>query len=323
MAKKGEKRRRSIELGDSMLDRDGVYVEPHVRKALQHYFKKMHLRETTYSRRTAFFANKWEDPQEEYYDDNDDPVGLKLHARQNAMRNDISCDEALRYIVRSMLDESQEIGGLQLGIVTIPGTGLKTKLTVIYSIPALDWTLSRLFGTRVPKPDPDDLVIAGVEWGKPSEVIKSIDWEGDGPCNYAYVVRRSVTSFPGWGRKAYIAAVHSAGELGPDRGIVKPGAERAWGAIAGDLEAHPYDDIENPKTPQPDDDCRLHIGRPILNASYTISSAPSDITKMIQSGERHFTMLEKHGDPIIVSKAKMVLKIEFDTIFREKYGSGE
>ena len=308
------------DIGDDMLDNDGMIVEPDVRASIKKYFKKMGMRETTYPKRSTFFANKWQDPQGEYYDDSDDPVGLELHKRQMKLDDEVHYRETIRETVREMLIEASGPESLHLGIITVPGTGLKTKLTVIYSIPAMDWSLSRLFGTRVQKPTPDDLVIAGVEWGKPSEVIKSIDWDGDGPCNYAYVVRRTVTSFPGWGRKAYIAAVSSAGELGPDRGVVKDPAEKAWKAIAGNLEAHPYDDLEKPQTPDPDDDCRIHHGRPILNASYSINgSTPSDITKMLQDGSAHFGMLEKHGGKKIVDMAMKVLKIEFDTIFREKY----
>ena len=307
------------DIGDDMLDNDGMIVEPDVRASIKKYFKKMGMRETTYTKRSTFFANKWQDPQDEYYDDNDDPVGLKLHKRQMQLDDEVHCRETIRETVREMLNESPGPESLRLGIITVPGTGIKTNLTVIYSIPAMGRSLSRLFGTRVqePIPVPDDLVIAGVEWGKPSEAI---DGDGDGPCNYAYVVRRTVTSFPGWGRMAYIAAVSSAGELGPDRGVVKDRAEKAWKAIAGNLEAHPYDDLENPQTPEPDDDCRIHHGRPILNASYSINgSTPTDITKMLQDGLSHFGMLEKHGGNEIVSMAKKILKIEFDTIFTEKY----
>ena len=178
----------------------------------------------------------------------------------------------------------------------------------------MDWTLSRLFGTKVPKPDPDDLVIAGIQWGKPNG-------EG-GPCNNAYVVRRSVTAFPGWGRKAYLAAIDVAAELGPDRDIVKPGAVKAWQRIVdtGFVDAHPYDDIKNPQTPQPEDDCEMHAGMPALNASYELNgNPPADILEMQKNGARHFSTLEKHGGAEIISMAKKVIGIEFDTIFRSKY----
>jgi hypothetical protein len=314
------KNKKQVDLGDDMLDRDGMIVEPDVREKVKKYFKAMKLRETTYSLRSTYFSNRFQDPGEEYDAVTDDPVGLKLRAKQTSLEDEIHIETIIRNIVSRILIESSGPERVELGIVTIPGTGWKTKLTVIYSVPSMDWTLSRLFKTKVQKPAFDDLVIAGVEWGKPGGALESGE-VGDGPCNNSYVVRRSVTSFPGWGRKAYIAAVDAAAELGPDRGVVKPGAEKAWAAISGNLEAHPYDDVNNPQTPEPEDDCTIHTGRPILNASYSINgSPPSDISVMLKNGSRHFEMLQKHGGEEIVNMAKKVLKIEFDSIFREKYG---
>jgi hypothetical protein len=315
------KKKIDIEIGDDMLDRDGMIVEPDVRKKVKDYFKAMRMRETVYPIRATYFSNRFQDPGEEYEVVTDDPVGLKLRDRQAELEDEIYLKEAiLRDFVKEILKESTSPESVELGIVTIPGTGWKTKLTVIYSIRSMDWTLSRLFKTKIQKPEFDDLVIAGVEWGKPGGALESGE-VGDGPCNNAYVVRRSVTSFPGWGRKAYIAAVDAAAELGPDRGVVKPGAEKAWAAISGNLETHPYDDVNNPQTPEPDDDCTIHSGRPVLNASYSINgSPPLDVSVMLKNGMRHFDMLQKHGGKEIVDMAKKVLKIEFDSIFREKYG---
>jgi hypothetical protein len=314
------KNKKQVDLGDDMLDKDGVIVEPDVREKVKKYFKAMKLRETVYPLRATYFSNRFQDPGEEYDAVTDDPVGLKLRAKQASIEDEIHIETIIRNIISGILVESFGPESVELGIVTIPGTGWKTKLTVVYSIPATDWTLSRLFKTKVQKPVFDDLVIAGVEWGKPGGALESGE-VGDGPCNNSYVVRRSVTSFPGWGRKAYIAAVDAAAELGPDRGVVKPGAEKAWAAISGNLEAHPYDDVNNPQTPEPEDDCTIHTGRPILNASYSINgSPPSDISVMLKNGSRHFEMLQKHGGEEIVNMAKKVLKIEFDSIFREKYG---
>ena len=300
--------------GDDMLDNDGVIVEPDVRKSIQNYFKKMGLRETTYSLRSTFFANPYEDPQGDT-ENEDDPVGLRLMARQADMERDIRGEALVRKLVKEIVVESSSLDHRKLGIKTFKYS-FHSFLTVIYSIPALDWTLSRLFGTTVSKPDPDDLVIAGVQWGKPNG-------EG-GPCNNAYVVRRSVTAFPGWGRKAYLAALDSSAELGPDRDIVKSGAKRAWQSIvdSGYVTTHPYDDIKNPQTPQPEDDCEMHADLPVLNASYELNgNPPADVLEMQKNGARHFSTLEKHGGAEIISMAKKVIGIEFDTIFRSKYES--
>ena len=301
------------DLGDDMLNKDGVIVEPDVRKSISSYFDNMHMRETTYALRSTFFANPYEDPRDDY-ENHDDPVGLKLMARKRKMEDEIKGESLVRKLIGEMINESKDPPPVEsLGIVTFRYS-FHSKLTVIYSIPALDWSLSRLFGTRVPKPNPDDLVISGVQWGKPNG-------EG-GPCNYAYVVRRSVTEFKDWGRKAYLAALAAAGELGPDRDIVKPGAIKAWQRIvdAGYVDAHPYDDVKNPQTPPPEDDCDLHPDMPVLNASYNLKgSIPSDILAMQERGKRHFEMLETHGGKEIVDMARKVIGIEYDTIFRKKY----
>jgi hypothetical protein len=302
--------------GDDMLDRDGMIVEPDVRKKVSKYFKAMGLREVTYSLRSTYFKNPYEDPGEEFDMLHDDPVGLKLSAKKRKMEKEIAGESLVRKLIGEMINESSDPPSLEnLGIITFKYS-FHSKLTVIYSIPALDWSLSRLFGTKVPKPNPDDLVVSGVQWGKPNG-------EG-GPCNHAYVVRRSVTAFKGWGRKAYLAALADAGELGPDRDIVYPGAVKAWQRIvdAGYVEGHPYDDFKNPQTPPPEDDCDLHPGKPVLNASYELKgSTPSDILAMQERGRRHFEMLEKHGGKEIVDMARKVIGIEYDTIFRQKYES--
>lgn len=300
--------------GDDMLNRDGMIVEPDVRKKISKYFKTMGLREVTYSLRSTYFKNPYEDPGEEFEMNNEDPVGLKLADKKRKMEKEIAGESLIRKLVGEMINESNDPPPTEnLGIITFKYS-FHSKLTVIYSIPALDWLLSRLLGTSVPKPNPDDLVISGVQWGKPNG-------EG-GPCNYAYVVRRSVTEFKDWGRKAYLAALAAAGELGPDRDIVKPGAIKAWQRIvdAGYVDAHPYDDVKNPQTPPPEDDCDLHPDMPILNASYNLKgSIPSDILAMQERGMRHFEILEKHGGKEIVDMARKVIGIEYDTIFRKKY----
>lgn len=300
--------------GDDMLDRDGMIVEPDVRKSISKYFRDMKLREVTYPIRATYFANPYEDPQDNI-ENHDDPVGLRLHARKMELEDEIRGESLIRKCINEIIRESTTptLDHRNLGITTFKYS-FHSSLTVIYSTAALDWTLSRLFGTKVPKPDPDDLVIAGVLWGKPNG-------EG-GPCNNAYVVRRSVTAFPGWGRKAYLAAIDVAAELGPDRDVVKPGAVKAWQRIVdtGFVDAHPYDDIKNPQTPQPEDDCEMHAGAPVLNASYELNgNPPADILEMQKNGARHFSTLEKHGGAEIISMAKKVISIEFDTIFSSKY----
>lgn len=91
--------------GDDMLNRDGMIVEPDVRKSISKYFRDMKLRETTYSIRSTYFANPYEDPQDDMVN-HDDPVGLELRSRQIDLEDEIHGESLIRKCVVEIIRES-------------------------------------------------------------------------------------------------------------------------------------------------------------------------------------------------------------------------
>ncbi len=192
----------------------------------------------------------------------------------------------IRTLIREMLNENTQNQYSDMGIVTIPGSySTDPNLTVVYSISKMNVALTGAnFGAQ------GQIFVSGVEWGKSP-------YTRHGPCNNGFVIMSSVTKATekGWGKKAYLAAIATAQKsgksLGPDRDHVSPSAAAAWEEMSKNLDAHPYDDLSDPKTPPPEDDCKLDPERPVLNASYTLKSIPSDISTMMQQGEGHFGQL--------------------------------
>jgi hypothetical protein len=281
---------------------------------------KRNIKETTYSRRSTFFSNPHEDPRPEDYIDPDDPVGLKLMKRQQELENEIRGENLIRNLIGNIIRESEEEDASDFGITKVRfKAGTTSDVAIIYSISLLKKAIATGLLTR--DRNRELCVIAGVQWGRP--------YDHDGPCNYSYVVRRTVTSKREWGRKAYLAAMyyislHGADDktgLGPDREIVKPGAAKAWERLQQYLVASPYDDIKNPQTPDPDDDCTiLNPENSLLNSSYTLKNGvPSDIARMIQNGAKHFEELRKIGGKKMIDEVNNYLYLDFDILFMKRY----
>ena len=312
-------RKNKKDIGDDMLDRDGMIVEPDVRDSIKKYFKIMKMRETNYHRRTTFFSNPYEDPRLEDYTDPDDPVGLKLMKKQQELEDEIRGENLIRNLVSGIIKESEEdISNFGIAKVRFKA-GTITDAAIIYSIPLLDKAIKS--GVKSRDRDRELCVISGVQWGKP--------YSHDGPCNYDYVVRRSVTSRPEWGRKAYLAAMYYISRfgqdtetgLGPDRQGVEPGAEKAWEKLQPYLNAKPYDDIKAKRTPPPEDDCTfIQPHNALLNSSYTLKNGvPGDISRMIQNGTNHFSELLNLGGKKMVDAANDHLYLDFDILFLKHY----
>ena len=111
---------------------------------------------------------------------------------------------------------------------------------------------------------PLDMIYSGV-------VVEEDDSRG--PCNGAKHVSAAASRIAkqGWGTVVYLAALDELGPIGPDRGSIKPGAEALWRSFErrNDIIRTPYDDISNPKTPDPRDDCKvLYMKDVYVNSSY-------------------------------------------------------
>ena len=215
----------------------------------------------------------------------------------------------IRECVRNIINENAGI--LNEEDVALINIDSYKKYTIIYFKSQLEQSLSGTPGLNC--------VISGVEYTSPNT-------SSDGPCNNAYVVSKSTTSIKEWGRKAYLAAIYhisketnSTGGLTSSRHQVKPGAVIAWQRLAPKLNAKPFDDKLNPKTPDPNDDCFVFKDKPFLNSSYTLDGAPEqDILDMITRGEEHFTKLREDG---LEKQAINLLINKFINLFAIQYWS--
>ena len=150
------------------------------------------------------------------------------------------------------------------------------------------------------------------------------------PCWGAEIVQYSVSADDGhphvskMGPAAYEAAMWYAHALTPDRSLVSQSAERVWKkylqrAEGGDITALPFDDVEDPKTPEPEDDCYVHGSRrPSLNNAYTLKSRPSGIDTLERNhGETADTLESDYGfDEMELSSSLQKLAIQ---LFESQY----
>lgn len=99
-----------------------------------------------------------------------------------------------------------------------------------------------------------------------------------GDCHGAWVVK-SAAAHSGYGPMVYDLALSVApnNTLIPDRFSVSDDAEGIWRFYAkrrGDVQKLPLDDIKDPKTPPPEDDCDVHAekGKDWLDTAYRAHS---------------------------------------------------
>jgi len=88
----------------------------------------------------------------------------------------------------------------------------------------------------------------------------------------------SAVAAPGWGPTLYDAVMFLEGGLTADRSEVSRRAAGVWRKYRdrSDITAKPFDDVEDPKTPDPSDDAVMHPGglENPLNWAYFKSEAP-------------------------------------------------
>lgn len=98
-----------------------------------------------------------------------------------------------------------------------------------------------------------------------------------GPCYDAWVVQLAKLDYNyrrrGLGTLLYLLAMMDSAPMSPDRLSVSLAAQRVWESLAAeDFFIAPFDDLDDPQTPPPEDDCTLH-GIESLDATYTLSPA--------------------------------------------------
>jgi len=155
----------------------------------------------------------------------------------------------------------------------------------------------------------DPVVRAGVTYYKSS----------DPRCHDNGIVGKaaSVTG-SGMGPAAYEAAMWYAGGLASDREETSRRAGRVWSvyknrADAGDLDALPFDDVEDPQTLPDVDDCGIQ-DREWLNYSYRLPAKPAGLDIMEKNHEAIKPKLKRLGfpDDTLEWKLKMLFMMIFD-----------
>jgi hypothetical protein len=159
-----------------------------------------------------------------------------------------------------------------------------------------------------------------------SGVVYARRVEGLGECHGGGVVLKSA-SWPGsgMGPAAYEAAMWYAGGLTSDRMETSRAAGRVWlnykgRSVSGDIESLPFDDLNDPKTPPPNDDCVMQ-DREWLNYSYRLKSPPPGLEEMEGNHEKTKSIIKGLGYPVETLEHK--LKLLFMMIFDERMSEDE
>jgi hypothetical protein len=123
---------------------------------------------------------------------------------------------------------------------------------------------------------------------------------GSEPCHGAWSVTQ--VAGPGYGRILYGLGYNLTPEhrLMPDRDYTSARAGRAWAGAAGKrLRGLPLDDIEDPATPDPSDDCTVKVPRseggpdPVLDVAYEGGELP--VGEIEAMGAEHRAVVELLG----------------------------
>ena len=186
--------------------------------------------------------------------------------------------------------------------------------------------------------------LLGLDWENTFEIPKSVVKgyaafrQTDNPCNDAWEV--SSIAGIGFGKLLYGLgyALVPGGRLMPDRHFSSRRAKDAWTKSAGKMKGLPLDDVNSPKTKDPNDDCEVQVptGKggpdPVLDVAY--EGPKVDPSPMVRVHEETIDKLTKIyndlGDEMTREEVETLLdemlrKIstkyftsEFEKYFREK-----
>lgn len=178
--------------------------------------------------------------------------------------------------------------------------GNKTVFT-LYDVAALIKTVEELFENRYLTHDAvrmsDDAIVGMIE------IFRAAN-----PCNGANEVT-GVAARKGYGPLLYDIAMSTNGPLIADRSAVTPAAAKVWDAYAwrSDVTSKELDDIDNPQTPDPNDDCRVYDdpSKSAMNSSYDIQNKV-DTNKLkqndVEAMKKINVLAEKHGNDSLDEK---------------------
>lgn len=128
-------------------------------------------------------------------------------------------------------------------------------------------------------------------------------------------------------------ALSPTGVIMPDRGTVSVPAKAAWARVAskGDRYALPLDDIDNPQTPDPQDDCKLYRGKskstdpkenPYLQNAYQAQGWEQGMLKYLTAAHESFMEDLKKENPKLPNALERYLTQGIHTFFKHHYPGG-
>lgn len=209
----------------------------------------------------------------------------------------------------------------------IGGSSSSVKL-VLYSpseLLGLDWKntfdrpkLGSKEGTRVRR-----VVGRGEPLEIPKSVLKGYAAYGqpENPCNGAWEV--SSIAGVGYGKLLYGIGYYLSprGRIMPDRYYSSKRARDAWTKAAPAMKGYPLDDIENPKTPEKEDDCKVQIPTkkggpdPVLDVAY--EGPPVDPGPMVAIHEETVDKLTKIFNDLGDELSQQDVEKMLDDMFRK------
>lgn len=229
----------------------------------------------------------------------------------------------LRLIIREMLSEDET--ALRGPAISVIPQRAHT-FVVAYDSELLLTTVSDLVRLGVSTPSQYLTAWYAPDFSRDVTMIYSgvglADTRAGGPCNLARHVEAAASRIRGggWGTAVYMAALDEFGEIGPDRHTVTSSAESLWKSLdrRDEVGRHLYDDIEAPRTPDPNDDCVIQRGRDVqVNSSYRLLDDP---------GVRGLREMRALGDSVQASlgdrwplAAQVLVKL-FNEVFQANFG---
>lgn len=220
---------------------------------------------------------------------------------------------ALRSYIRLLVEAA--VGGEQAakgGLALFRGQRSNRIIYVLYDPKALaeESKLPGFYSMRLSRPL--DQVILGF--------IKAMPHSGE--CNDAMEIKMSAAS-KGYGPLMYdIVMSDGDGGLMPDRISTSDQAKKLWqfyGSKRGDVKKVPFDDADDPKTPEPDDDCPIVDDKSdVLNYSY---DGPGQAGAKSQLMQRHEDVVAQFADAGMKRQSLEGMLMNMgDALFDSKYG---
>jgi|LakMenEpi03Aug12_release.lakeMendotaPanAssembly.Ray.scaffolds.fasta_scaffold173769_2 hypothetical protein len=174
--------------------------------------------------------------------------------------------------------------------------------------------------------DPKEVIVDSIDTEPIVRAGVTLWHDTDGQCNGSGIVGRAASvAGSRMGPAAYEAAMWLANGLTSDRKETSRAAGMVWAKYAdrvsgGEIDALPFDDVSDPQTPPPEDDCELQ-DRDWLNSSYHLKSKPPGLDEMMSNHKKAASAVARFD--LEESVLKWTLDQLFMMIFDERMSEDE